>query len=219
MSTPGERPLRVLLVDDDPLVRMGLRTMLGGVPDLVVAGEGEDGADVPDLVAATRPDVVLMDLKMPGTDGITATARLRDHADAPAVIVLTTYDSDDQVLRALRAGAAGFVLKHTPPADIVEAVRRAAAGEPVLSPTVLAGLIQQVTTPDGDRREARELLSALTERERAIANAIARGLTNREIAAELYLSTATVKAHLTRLMAKLDVANRTQVAVLLHAAE
>lgn len=219
MSTPEERPLRVLLVDDDPLVRMGLRTMLGGVPDLIVAGEAEDGAEVFDLVAATRPDVVLMDLKMPGTDGITATARLREHPDAPAVIVLTTYDADDQVLQALRAGAAGFVLKHTPPADIVDAVRRAAAGEPVLSPSVLAGLIQQVTTPDGERRHARELLDALTERERAIATAIARGLTNREIAAELYLSTATVKAHLTRLMAKLDVANRTQVAVLLHAAE
>jgi len=214
-------PIRVLLVDDDPLVRMGLRTMLGGVPELVVAGEAEDGSGALDLVASARPDVVLMDLKMPGMDGITATAGLRDRPDPPAVIVLTTYDADDQVLRALRAGAAGFVLKHTPPADIVDAIRRAAAGEPVLSPTVLAGLIEHVTSPDRDhdRRKARDLLSTLTDRERAIATAIARGSTNREIAAELYLSTATVKAHLTRLMAKLDVANRTQVAVLLHDAE
>ncbi|GAA1581885.1 response regulator transcription factor [Kribbella hippodromi] len=219
MSAAAERPVRVLLVDDDPLVRMGLRTMLGGVPELTVVGEAEDGADVPALVAKTRPEVVLMDLKMPGTDGITATARLHERPDGPAVIVLTTYDADDQVVRALRAGAAGFVLKHTPPAEIVAAVRRAAAGEPVLSPSVLAGLIRHVTTPDDDRHRARELLGTLTDREQAIAAAIARGLTNRQIAAELYLSTATVKAHLTRLMAKLGAANRTQVAVLLHAAE
>ncbi|MEV5965104.1 response regulator transcription factor [Kribbella sp. NPDC051952] len=213
--------IRVLLVDDDPLVRMGLRTMLGGVSDLVVAGEADDGAGVRELVASARPDVVLMDLKMPGTDGITATAAVRESPDPPAVIVLTTYDADDQVLRALRAGAAGFVLKHTPPADIVDAIRRAANGEPVLSPSVLAGLIEHVTSPDRDRdrRDARELLGTLTDRERAIATAIAQGRTNREIAGELYLSTATVKAHLTRLMAKLEVSNRTQVAVLLHDAE
>jgi DNA-binding NarL/FixJ family response regulator len=213
--------IRVLLVDDDPLVRMGLRTMLGGVSDLVVAGEADDGAGVHELVASARPDVVLMDLKMPGTDGITATAAVRELPDPPAVIVLTTYDADDQVLRALRAGAAGFVLKHTPPADIVDAIRRAANGEPVLSPSVLAGLIEHVTSPDRDRdrREARDLLGTLTDRERAIATAIAQGRTNREIAGELYLSTATVKAHLTRLMAKLEVSNRTQVAVLLHDAE
>jgi DNA-binding NarL/FixJ family response regulator len=213
--------IRVLLVDDDPLVRMGLRTMLGGVSDLVVAGEADDGAGVHELVASTRPDVVLMDLKMPGTDGITATAAVRELPDPPAVIVLTTYDADDQVLRALRAGAAGFVLKHTPPADIVDAIRRAANGEPVLSPSVLAGLIEHVTSPDRDRdrREARDLLGTLTDRERAIATAIAQGRTNREIAGELYLSTATVKAHLTRLMVKLEVSNRTQVAVLLHDAE
>jgi DNA-binding NarL/FixJ family response regulator len=209
--------MRVLLVDDDPLVRMGLRTMLGGVPDLEVVGEADDGSAVCDLVTSARPDVVLMDLKMPGIDGITATTAVRALPDPPVVIVLTTYDADEQVLRALRAGAAGFVLKHTPPADIVDAIRRAAAGEPVLSPTVLAGLIQHVTAPEQDR--ARGLLDALTDRERAIAHAVARGLTNPEIAAELYLSLATVKAHLTRLMVKLDVTNRTQVAVLLHEAD
>ncbi|MFI5730761.1 response regulator [Kribbella sp. NPDC051587] len=207
--------MRVLLVDDDPLVRMGLRTMLGGVPDLEVVGEADDGSAVCDLVTSTRPDVVLMDLKMPGTDGITATTAVRALPDPPVVIVLTTYDADEQVLRALRAGAAGFVLKHTPPADIVEAIRRAAAGEPVLSPTVLAGLIERVTAPE----QARDLLDGLTDRERAIAHAVARGLTNPEIAAELYLSLATVKAHLTRLMVKLNVTNRTQVAVLLHEAD
>ncbi|WP_405061776.1 response regulator transcription factor [Kribbella sp. NBC_01505] len=209
--------MRVLLVDDDPLVRMGLRTMLGGVPDMEVVGEADDGSAVCELVTSTRPDVVLMDLKMPGTDGITATAEVRALPDPPVVIVLTTYDADEQVLRALRAGAAGFVLKHTPPADIVDAIRRAAAGEPVLSPTVLAGLIQHVTAPEQDR--ARDLLASLTDRERAIATAVARGLTNPDIAAELYLSTGTVKAHLSRLMTKLKVTNRTQVAVLLQDAE
>ena len=203
------------------MIRAGLTATIGPEPDMTVIGSASTGREGLEQYRRHRPDVTLMDLKMPGTDGITATTGLRGRPDAPAVIVLTTYDADDQVLRALRAGAAGFVLKHTPPPDIVDAIRRAAAGEPVLSPSVLAGLIEHVTTPDRDqgRQQARELLAALTDRERAIATAIAQGRTNREIAAELYLSTGTVKAHLTRLMAKLDVTNRTQVAVLLHDAE
>uniref|UniRef100_UPI000A59A871 response regulator n=1 Tax=Streptomyces caniscabiei TaxID=2746961 RepID=UPI000A59A871 len=128
--------IRLLLVDDDPLVRTGLSLMLGGADDIEIVGEGADGDEVQALVDRTRPDVVLMDIRMPTVDGLAATERLRARPDAPEVVVLTTFHADDQVLRALRAGAAGFVLKDTSPAEIVEAVRRVAAGEPALSPAV-----------------------------------------------------------------------------------
>ncbi|MYR60540.1 response regulator, partial [Streptomyces sp. SID625] len=133
--------IRVLLVDDDPLVRAGLSFMMGGADDIEIVGEAADGHEVEALVERSRPDVVLMDVRMPGMDGLTATERLRSRPKAPQVVVLTTFHADDQVLRALRAGAAGFVLKDTPPAEIVAAVRRVAAGDPVLSPTVTRQLI------------------------------------------------------------------------------
>jgi DNA-binding NarL/FixJ family response regulator len=149
-------PIRVLLVDDDPLVRAGLSFMLGGATDIEIVGQAGDGSEVPALVADTRPDVVLMDLRMPDVDGLAATEALRARPGAPEVIVLTTFHADEQVLRALRAGAAGFVLKDTAPADIVEAVRRVAAGAPVLSPTVTRQLITRATGPDPQRdRRAR----------------------------------------------------------------
>ncbi|WP_223280708.1 response regulator transcription factor [Streptomyces antnestii] len=212
-------PIRVLLVDDDPLVRAGLSFMLGGAADLAIVGEAADGSEVPALVAETRPHVVLMDIRMPDVDGLAATEALRARPDAPEVIVLTTFHADEQVLRALRAGAAGFVLKDTAPAEIVEAVRRVASGAPVLSPGVTRQLITRATGPDPhqDRRaRARERLAELAEREREVAVAVGRGAANAEIAAELYMSVATVKAHVSRILAKLGLNNRVQIALLTH---
>ncbi|MFH8730904.1 MULTISPECIES: response regulator transcription factor [unclassified Streptomyces] len=212
-------PIRVLLVDDDPLVRAGLSFMLGGAPDIEIVGQAGDGSQVPALVAETRPDVVLMDIRMPDVDGLAATEALRARPDAPEVIVLTTFHADEQVLRALRAGAAGFVLKDTAPAEIVEAVRRVASGAPVLSPTVTRQLITRATGPDPqqDRRaRARERLGELADREREVAVAVGRGASNAEIAAELYMSVATVKAHVSRILAKLGLNNRVQIALLTH---
>jgi DNA-binding NarL/FixJ family response regulator len=212
-------PIRVLLVDDDPLVRAGLSFMLGGATDIEIAGQAGDGSEVPALVADTRPDVVLMDLRMPDVDGLAATEALRARPGAPEVIVLTTFHADEQVLRALRAGAAGFVLKDTAPAEIVEAVRRVASGAPVLSPTVTRQLITRATGPDPqqDRRaRAREWLAELADREREVAVAVGRGAANAEIAAELYMSVATVKAHVSRILAKLGLNNRVQIALLTH---
>ncbi|HTF06650.1 MAG TPA: response regulator transcription factor [Asanoa sp.] len=212
------RPVRVLLVDDDPLVRAGLRLMLGGAPDIEVVGEAVDGAAVPDQVRRTGPDVVLMDVRMPVVDGIAATRAL---GAGPAVIVLTTFDADATVVEALRAGAAGFLLKHTPPEQIVEAVRRAAAGEPVLSPSVIRTLIEHVAA-GGDRAgssrrdRAREKLAVLSEREREVAAAVAAGLSNGDIAERLFMSVGTVKAHISSALAKLDLTNRIQLALLAH---
>nr|WP_308198385.1 response regulator transcription factor [Actinomadura terrae] len=211
-------PISVAIVDDDALVRLGLATMLGGLPDIEVVGEAADGAGAAALVTEHAPDVVLMDLRMPGVDGLAATGAIRGGPNPPQVIVLTAFDADENVLAALRAGAGGFVTKHTPPAEIVGAIRRAAAGEPVLSPDALRGLIRQVAEParQDERRRARDLLDRLTERERAVAAGVARGLTNAQIAAELYISVAGVKLHLSRALGKLDLENRTRLALLVH---
>lgn len=215
-------PVRVLIVDDDPLVRAGLSMILGGVPDLLVVGEAADGSEVPAAVAAYAPDVVLMDIRMPRLDGLAATEALRALPRPPEVLVLTTFDADDQVLRALRAGAGGFLLKDTPPAEIVRAVHRVAAGEATLSPTVTRRLIDHVTGPgtgagpDPRRERALRLLAGLSEREREVAVALGQGRTNAEIAAELYMSVATVKAYVSRLLTRLDLNNRVQVALLVH---
>jgi DNA-binding NarL/FixJ family response regulator len=211
--------IRLLLVDDDPLVRAGLSFMLGGADDIEIVGEGADGDEVDALVARTRPDVVLMDIRMPTVDGLTATERLRARADAPQVVVLTTFHADDQVLRALRAGAAGFVLKDTPPADIVEAVRRVAAGEPVLSPAVTRRLMAHAaggSALDTRRGTARSRVSVLNDREREVAVAVGRGASNAEIAGQLFLSVATVKTHVSRILAKLGLNNRVQIALLTY---
>ncbi|ACQ80934.1 two component transcriptional regulator, LuxR family [Beutenbergia cavernae DSM 12333] len=212
---------RVLLVDDDPLVRAGLRLMLESAGDLDVVGEVGDGAEVVDAVARWAPDVVLMDIRMPVLDGIAATRALVDRPGAtPAVLVLTTFGADRTVVDALRAGAAGYVLKDTPPAEIVEAVRRVAAGEAVLSPAVTRSLIDVATAADSEPEAgaaARRSLAALTERERDVADAVADGLSNGEIAARLYLSTSSVKTHLSSALTKLGLVNRVQLAILAHA--
>jgi DNA-binding NarL/FixJ family response regulator len=210
--------IKVLLVDDDPLVRAGLSFMMGGSPDIEIVGEAADGAEVETLVERTRPDVVLMDIRMPAVDGLTATERLRRRTDAPQVVVLTTFHADEQVLRALRAGAAGFVLKDTPPAQIVDAVRKVAAGDPVLSPTVTRQLMAHAagTAADTRRSRARERLALLNDREREVAVAVGRGLSNAQIAASLFMSVATVKTHVSRILAKLDLNNRVQIALLAY---
>jgi DNA-binding NarL/FixJ family response regulator len=210
--------IRVLLVDDDALVRAGLSMLLAGAGDIAIVGEATDGNEVAGAVAEHRPDVVLMDIRMPGMDGLTATELLRAQEGAPEVIVLTTFEADDYVLRALRAGASGFLLKDTPPAEIVRAVRGVAAGEPMLSPAVTRRLIGHVTGGDGDdrRRHAREQLALLTERELEVAVAIGLGKPNAEIGRELFMSVATVKAHVSHVLEKLALNNRVQIALLVH---
>jgi DNA-binding NarL/FixJ family response regulator len=210
--------IRVLVVDDDALVRAGLSMVLAGAEDIVIVGEATDGNEVAQAVSEHEPGIVLMDIRMPGMDGLAATELLRAQDDAPEVIVLTTFDADEYVLRALRAGASGFLLKHTPPADIVRAVRAVAAGEPMLSPTITRRLIGHVTDSEGgDRRQrARERLDRLTDREREVAVAIGLGKSNAEISRELYMSVATVKAHVSHVLEKLDFNNRVQIALLAH---
>ena len=208
--------VRVLVVDDDALVRAALTMMLDGAPGITVVAALADGDEVPAAVDQHRMDVVLMDVRMPRVNGIIATRRLRSRPNPPDVIVLTTFDTDDHVIRALRAGASGFLLKDTPPDRIVEAIRRVVAGDPILSPAVTRRLMDRVASSAGAYEQARSALAALSPRERDVALAVARGLTNAEIAAGLSMSVATVKAHLTHILTKLDLTNRTQVAMLAH---
>ena len=210
--------VKVMLVDDDALVRAGLALILGGAPDLEVVAQASDGADAVVRAREVRPDVVLMDIRMPVMNGLDATERLMASPHPPEVVVLTTFDADDHVVRALATGASGFLLKDTPPEQIVEAVRRVAAGDPMLSPSVTRQLIARVQDLGGDDRatKARERLADLTERERDVALALARGLSNADIARELHLSVPTVKAHISRLFSKLDVTNRVQIAICVH---
>ena len=210
--------VRVVVVDDDALVRAGLRMILGGAPDLDVVGEAVDGQDAVDVVTRTAPDVVLMDVRMPRLDGLGAARRLRAQGSTARVLVLTTFDADDLVLTALREGAAGFLLKDTPPADLVAAIRRVALGEPMLSPSVTSRLIAAVTAPADDRprQRARTLLATLTEREREVAEAVGAGMSNAEIAGTLYVSVATVKTHVGNVLAKLGATNRVQIARWVH---
>ncbi|MCQ8829724.1 response regulator transcription factor [Streptomyces malaysiensis] len=218
-------PVRIVIVDDEQLVRMALRLVIDGEPDLSVVAEAADGDAAITVVNEHRPDVVLMDVRMPGRDGLSTTRELLARPAPPRVLMLTTFDSDDLVLGALHAGALGFVLKDTPPPHILDAVRTVADGNPVLSPAATARVIAAATSPrssharDSSREAARQQLSALTERELQTARAIADGLGNPEIAQRLHISIATVKAHTGNLFAKLAVENRVQIALLVRDAE
>ncbi|KQY63562.1 LuxR family transcriptional regulator [Nocardioides sp. Root151] len=212
------RVIRVLIVDDDPLVRSALTLMLGGQADIEVIGEAENGRLGVAMARRERPDVVLMDIRMPVLSGLEATRELHADPSPPRVIVLTTFDADDHVVGALAAGADGFVLKDTPPPEIVAAIRKVADGEPMLSPSATATLIRQVRSdaPDGRAEAAQIRVATLTDREREVAVAVGRGLSNADIAGELYLSVPTVKAHVSRLFDKLGATNRVQIAICVH---
>ncbi|MER6950350.1 response regulator transcription factor [Nonomuraea sp. NPDC000554] len=208
--------VRVVVVDDEPMVCRFLRTILGSAPDIEVVDEAHDGAAGVDAVMRTRPDVVLMDLRMPGVDGLTAIERISGLADPPAVVVLTTFDADQYVLRALRAGAAGFLVKSTPPEDLIGLVRVAAEGHTVLSAAAARRLVAASTDSLSARDRARELVGALSEREVEVLACLGEGLSNAQIAARLYLSEATIKGYVSRMLDKLGCANRTQAGLIAH---
>lgn len=207
--------ISVLLVDDEALVRAGLRMILETGEDLAVVGEAEDGRAAIEAIERTRPDVVLMDVRMPRLDGLAAMSAIRARSHPPAVVVLTTFDADDAVFRALEAGATGFLLKDTPPTDLLRAVRLAAAGDSILSPAVTRQVITRFTAEDrtARRRDALDRLSGLTDREREVLIEIGRGLANAEIATRLHMSEATVKTHVSHLFDKLMATNRVQLAI------
>jgi DNA-binding NarL/FixJ family response regulator len=208
--------VRVVVVDDEPMVCAHLRTILGSAGDIEVVGEAHDGAAGVEEVVRNRPDVVLMDLRMPGVDGLTAIERIGELASPPAVVVLTTFDADQYVLRALRAGAAGFLVKSTPPEDLIGLVRVAAEGHMVLSPTAARRLIAASADGQQSRDRARQLAGSLTERETEVLACLGEGLSNAQVGARLYLSEATVKGYVSRILVKLDCANRTQAGLLAH---
>jgi len=210
--------VRLLIADDDALVRAGLRMILSADPSIDIVGEAADGRAAVDLAGKLHPDVVLMDIRMPELDGITATAHLRDLPRPPQVIVLTTFQLDDYVLTALRAGASGFLLKDTAPAEIVQAVHTVAGGQAMLSPSVTRTLIERFTGTTEDTRRARAIgrLETLSDREREVAVEVGKGHSNAEVATRLHMSEATVKAHVSRLLTKLDATNRVQVAIVVH---
>lgn len=193
--------LRLVLVDDHPVVRQGLRGMLEAEPDLAVVGEAGSGAEAVALARAVRPDVVLMDLRMPGMDGATATERILADSPDSRVVVLTTYETDADILRAVEAGAAGYLLKDASAVDLAAAVRAAARGETVLAPSVATRLVSRLRNPGGS--------APLSARELQVLRLVARGLTNQEIGRELFIGEATVKTHLLRSFAKLEVSDRT----------
>jgi DNA-binding NarL/FixJ family response regulator len=208
--------VRVVVVDDEPMVCAHLRTILGSAGDLEVVGEARDGAAAVEAVLRDRPDVVLMDLRMPGVDGLTAIERINRLRDPPAVVALTTFDADQYVLRALRAGAAGFLVKSTPPEELIRLVRVAADGNMVLSPVAARRLVAASADQQAARQRARELAGTLTEREVEVLACLGEGLSNAQIAARLYLSEATVKSYVSRMLDKLGCANRTQAGLLAH---
>jgi DNA-binding NarL/FixJ family response regulator len=211
--------IRVLLVDDQSLLRMGFRMILEAEPDIEVVGEAEDGAAGVSMTSTLHPDVVLMDVRMSGMDGIAATRLITTASPASKVLILTTFDLDEYVFAGLKAGASGFLLKDAPPAELLTAIRTVAGGDAVLAPTATRRLIDQFVPllPDLDRQQDRDdLLSKLTDREQAVFLQLAAGRSNREIAADLYLSEGTVKVHVGRILAKLGLRDRVQVVVLAY---
>ncbi|MCX4547566.1 response regulator transcription factor [Streptomyces sp. NBC_01387] len=210
--------IRVVVVDDEPMVCVFLRTILGSAPDIEVVDEAHDGAAGVDAVVRSRPDVVLMDLRMPGVDGLTAIERIGRLPDPPPIVVLTTFDADQYVMRALRAGAAGFLVKSTPPEDLIGLVRVAAEGHTVLSAVAARRLVAASTDTSSARDRARQLVATLTERETEVLACLGEGLSNARIAARLHLSEATIKGYVSRMLDKLSCANRTQAGLIAHEA-
>ena len=209
-------PIRVLVADDQALVRSGFRVILESEPDLVVVGEAGDGFAVLDQVRALSPDVVLMDIRMPGLDGLAATERLQAMAEAPRVVVLTTFDQNEYVVRALRAGAYGFLLKDAPSSRLVNAVRAAAGGDALIEPSITRRLVERYVAQPTSAHGRPEALRRLTDRELGVLRLVARGLSNAEVAAELVVAESTVKTHVARMLAKLGVRDRVQAVVLAY---
>ncbi|SKC36363.1 response regulator [Krasilnikoviella flava] len=212
---PGSGAVRVALVDDQQLVRAGFRMVIDSQPDLKVTIEAGDGAQALRLLADHRVDVVLMDVRMPHLDGLTATARLTAAPDAPRVIVLTTFDLDEYVLEAIRSGASGFLLKDAPPEEMLAAIRTVHAGDAVIAPSSTRRLLEHLVTalPTDQAAPQHDALAALTDREREVLVLMARGRSNTEIAADLFVAEATVKTHVGRILAKLDARDRVQAVV------
>lgn len=211
--------IRVLVVDDQALVRGGFAALLSSDPEFEVVGEAGDGSEAVQLASVVAPDVVLMDIRMPVMDGIEATRRLMAGADPPAVLVLTTFDLDEYVYEALRAGASGFLLKDTPPVELLQAVRVVAAGDALLSPRITRRLIEDFARAgpaSGGTARPRVSVEHLTERETEVLVEIARGLSNTEIAEKLFVGEATVKTHVGRILAKLNLASRAQAVALAY---
>ncbi len=211
--------IRILLVDDQSLLRMGFRLILEAEPDIEVVGEAADGASGVSMTAALHPDVVLMDVRMPGMDGIQATASIIAADPASKVLILTTFDLDQYVFAGLKAGASGFMLKDAPPAELLTAIRTVAGGDAVLAPTATRRLIDQFAPllPNPGRQPERDaVLSKLTSREQTVFTQLAAGRSNREIAAELHLSEGTVKIHVGRILTKLGLRDRVQAVVLAY---
>ncbi|MFJ9624847.1 response regulator [Streptomyces sp. NPDC101181] len=212
-----DRPIRVIVVDDQPLVRAGFVMVLEAQADIAVVGEAGDGAAALELLAPVPADVVVMDIRMPVMDGVEATKLLVERGDAPKVLVLTTFDTDEDAFAALQAGASGFLLKNTPPEDFLSAVRVVATGDSVVAPRVTRLLLDRFAgrlTPEPEPRDAR--LDVLTDRERGVLELVGRGLSNTEIADSLFIAEATVKTHLSRILAKLQLRDRVQAVVLAY---
>ena len=211
--------IRVVLADDQALVRTGFRMILAEADDIEVVGEAGDGDSAVQVAGAACPDVVLMDVRMPGTDGIAATRRIRAGGDAPRVLILTTFDLDEYVYAGLRAGASGFLLKDALAAEMLAAVRAVASGEAVVAPTVTRRLIERFVGEDlAGGVPSTAMLDVLTGREREVLTLIARGLSNAEIAGRLFLSEGTVKSHVSRVLAKLGLRDRIQAVILAYEA-
>ena len=209
-------PIRVLIADDQQMLRDGFRVILDSEPDLEVVGEAADGVEAVRQVQLLRPDVVLMDIRMPELDGLAATEQLMGLQDPPAVVVLTTFDQNEYVVRALRAGAYGFLLKDAPSSRLVAAVRAAAGGDALIEPSITRRLVERFAEPVQETPRVPEVMAGLTDRELEVLRLVARGLSNAEIAAEIVVAETTVKTHVARILTKLGVRDRVQAVVLAY---
>ncbi|MBM7169975.1 response regulator transcription factor [Streptomyces sp. G44] len=212
----GNKFIQVLVVDDEPMVCAHLRTILGSAEDIEVVDEAHDGAAAVEAVIRHRPDIVLMDLRMPGVDGLTAIDRITKLDQPPKVVALTTFDADQYVMRALRSGASGFLVKSTPPEDLISLVRVAADGHAILSPVAARRLLAASSEEEAARERAKALVDKLTERESDVLTCLGEGLSNAQIASKLFLSEATVKGYVSRMLVKLGCTNRTQAGLLAY---